>query len=202
MSFTKKDLFASLILGEVASWLVIAIIHNLNIKISLTRLLPVILPLVVLVGMYLAFWIGKWAGIIWQLAKFAASGVLNTLVDWGVLNLLIFITGIATGYYYSLFKAISFVIGATNSYVWNKFWTFEAGDSREAGKEFLQFFVVSLIGFGINVGIASLIVNYLHAPAGVSSKLWANAGAAAGSVAALIWNFLGYKLIVFKKKDA
>ena len=200
MKFTKKDIFASLLLGEIASWLLLVIINNLDIDFPLVGFLPVVLPLIVLAGMYVAFLIGRWAGIIWQLAKFAASGALNTLADWGVLNLLIFITGIATGYYYSLFKAISFIVGAINSYLWNKYWTFDAGNSKNVGKEFVQFFIVSLIGFGINVGVASFIVNYLQAPAGISLKLWANAGAAAGSVAALIWNFLGYKLIVFKKK--
>lgn len=76
--------------------------------------------------------------------------------------------------------------------------TFSAGQPKAVGKEFLQFFVVSCIGFALNVGLATLIVNVLGPQWGVSAKLWANVGALGGTLVGLVWNFLGYKLIVFK----
>ena len=59
--------------------------------------------------------------------------------------------------------------------------------------------VVSTIGLFINVGALSLIVNSIGAPGAVSPALWANIGALIATAASLIWNFLGYKFIVFRK---
>lgn len=135
-----------------------------------------------------------------QAVKFVLVGGLNTVIDFGVLNLLIFTTSIASGFGYAAFKGISFVAAVINSYFLNKFWTFKsAGNS---GKEFSQFFLVSLIGFGINVGVASLVVNAIANPfgfSGISDKIWANVGALAATFCAMAWNFIGYKFIVFKK---
>lgn len=131
--------------------------------------------------------------IIRQFAKFFVVGVLNTLLDLGILNLLIFISGISAGVGYSLFKAISFVVANLNSYIWNKRWTFKAAKGG-----FGQFFVISLIGLLINVGAASLVVNFVGPQLQFSPKVWANIGALFGSAAGLIWNFIGYKFIVFK----
>lgn len=134
-----------------------------------------------------------------QAIKFILVGILNTLIDLGVLNLLIFASGISTGFAYSAFKGISFTAAVTNSYFLNKFWTFKSRGAGAAKKEFAQFFIVSFIGFGINVGIASLVVNVIGPQFGVGNKLWANVGAICATFAAMTWNFLGYKFIVFKK---
>ena len=200
MAFTKKDFFAAVLLGEIVAWLGLAIHENLEILPSFHwALWAIALPLAALLGVYAAFLIGRKIPVVWQIAKFGSVGVLNTLVDWGVLNLLIFLTQIFSGPFYSLFKSASFVVAVLNSYFWNKFWTFSsAGGQKKTSKEFFQYILVSLVGFGINVGAASFLVNVWGAPAGVEPKLWANAGALLGTVLGMTWNFLGYKLIVFK----
>ena len=137
--------------------------------------------------------------IIKQAIKFILVGGLNTLIDLGILNVLIFITGIASGLGYSVFKGIYFTAAVINSYFLNKFWTFKAEGAKKGKKEFTQFFIVSLIGFGINVGVASFVVNIIGSQFGTGDKLWANVGAICATFAAMIWNFLGYKFIVFKK---
>jgi len=55
------------------------------------------------------------------------------------------------------------------------------------------------VGLGINVGIASWIVNIIGPLFGSPLKIWANIGAIAASIVTSVWNFLGYKFIVFKK---
>lgn len=136
-----------------------------------------------------------------QASKFVLVGILNTFIDFTVLNLLIFLTDIASGVGYSIFKGVSFIVAVINSYFLNKFWTFKsASDGKK--KEFIQFLAVSIGGFGINVGIASLIVNVVakqFSYSGVSETIWANIGALIATFCAMVWNFLGYKFIVFKK---
>ena len=129
-----------------------------------------------------------------QIIKFVIVGALNTLVDLAVLNLLIFLTGVASGTPFIFFKAVSFLVAVTNSYFWNRRWTF-----RSDKQVFIQFFMVSAIGLILNVGTASFLVNMLGPQFGLSAKIWANVGAAGGTLVVMTWNFLGYKFVVFKR---
>jgi putative flippase GtrA len=89
-------------------------------------------------------------------------------------------------------------VAVTNSYLWNKFWTFKSHENKETRKEFIQFVAISGVGFGINVIVASFIVNIIGPVGEISPRLWANIGAFAAIVISVFWNFLGYKFIVFK----
>lgn len=133
-----------------------------------------------------------------QFSKFVLVGVINTGIDIGVLNLLMWVSGHDKGVYYSVFKAISFTVAVINSYLMNKFWTFKERQTNNVGSQFTSFFFISLIGFGINVGVASLVVNILPQPNFISGRLWANFGALCATGVALVWNFIGYKVFVFK----
>lgn len=198
----KIDIISSLAIGELTAWLALSVIKNLMPNLPFTWALPVALPFIFLFGLWLAFQIGKKIAIIWQAAKFLMVGVLNTLVDLGVLNFLMLITSLSSGIAFSIFKTISFLAAVTNSYFWNKFWTFKNKDVTKvevkSGKEVLQFFVVSVIGWLINLGISSVIVNLIGPQFGLSPKLWANVGALCATGANMVWNFIGYRFIVFK----
>ncbi len=199
----KKDYLLVSIIGFLFGLLLLPILKNINfqvITLNFINALIIIITFIILanIALKIAFIIGRRAPVILQFAKFAAVGGLNTLLDLGILNLLIFLSGIAIGYWYSGFKAVSFIIASINGYFWNKYWTFGVGGSVNT-KEFAEFFTVSVIGFGINVGIASFLVNIVGSPAGIAGNLWANIGALAATAISLIWNFIGYKFIVFKK---
>lgn len=133
-----------------------------------------------------------------QLSKFGVVGISNTAIDFGILNLLIMVTGIYAGIAYSIFKIISFLGATVNSYLWNKFWSFEDHSRDDLKEEFLKFITVSGIGIVINVGVASLI-NMVGPYGDIDPKGWANISAAIATITVLTWNFLGYKLFVFKK---
>ena len=135
----------------------------------------------------------KKGDIFYQFSKFFLVGGMNVLIDLGILSLLIVLFKIDKGLWYSAFKGFSFLLATVNSYFWNKLWTFET----EKGK-FDRFLAVSLIGLLINVGTASLIVNLISIPFGLTAGAWAIIGALGGSLASLTLNFLGYKFIVFK----
>ncbi len=202
----KKDLIISACVGLLCAVLILPIAQNLGIKQALTLSLLVVLPVLSAAGMGMAYWLAQKIKIFYQLAKFVLVGGLNTFVDWGILNLLMFLTGIAAGSLYPVFKGVSFLVATTNSYFWNKLWTFKkvstpdmaAEEAQKSGREMLQFFIVSLVGFLINVGAATLLVNVLGPQWGLGAKLWANIGAMVGTLLGMSWNFLGYKLVVFK----
>lgn len=198
----NKDIFLAGFAGLLIGFLMLPILLNLsfadvfgNSWLGIAGFV-IGITIVTMAGMFVAKSLALYLPVILQLAKFIVVGVLNTLVDLGVLNLLILITDVALGPLYVVFKSISFVAAVSNSYVWNKYWTF--GSKNGETKEIVQFFAVSVIGFLINVGFASAIANFVSI-VGVSDKLMANFGALAGTAVGLIWNFLGYKFVVFKK---
>ncbi|MBI5147641.1 MAG: GtrA family protein [Parcubacteria group bacterium] len=137
-------------------------------------------------------------GIIGQLMKFGVVGVANTLVDFGVLNLLTYLTGIYSGAGVFFFNLVSFSAAVTNSYFWNRYWTFKAG-GEAAGVQFLEFIVVSVIGALINSGILFALTTFMVPPAGLSSPIWLNVAKLSATAVSMAWNFVGYKFIVFKK---
>lgn len=131
-----------------------------------------------------------------QFLKFICVGVVNTGVDFGILNLLMFGTGITSGTYYSVFKGISFVCAVVNSYIWNKRWTFGRGKQWDK-REFVKFLAVSTVAFGVNIGVASFLVNIVGPLWQISSYLWANFSAVAAAGITTLVNFFGYKFLVF-----
>ena len=210
ISFGKKDIIAGLIIGAMVAILAtIAMLIGIISKIPLWWSLIVVMPVLCLAGLYAAFLIGKKIRVVYQFAKFFLVGGLNTLIDFEVLNILMRQTGIAKGEFIILFNAISFTIAITNSYLWNRFWTFkEARDvqvrKESVGKEFVQFLIVSLIGMGLNSGIVYATATYMKPLFGLGQVLWTNFAKALATGASLIWNFIGYKFIVFnvnKTKD-
>ncbi|MDD5731534.1 MAG: GtrA family protein [Patescibacteria group bacterium] len=138
---------------------------------------------------------------VFQVMKFALVGAINTIIDLGVLNLLMFVSGISSGIFYLIFKATSFTLAVANSYFMNKYWTFRS-EGKIKGKEFSKFFLISIVGFIINVGSASIVVNLIPNFLGVAPQIWGNIGALAGTFLGLAWNFLGYKFVVFEKVNS
>ncbi len=221
MNFSKKDLIISVIIGEAAAWLLFALSRGIlpaekySDFSGLIKILPIIFPIVTGFCFYIAYLVSKKIAIIYQIAKFVLVGGFNTLFDWGVLSLSIHIFrnywqieakdvllaafGLTIAFY-SLFKSISFVLSAANSYTLNKFWTFQNKNIEKTGKELSQFFLITICGFGIKVGIASLVFKFVSPLAGLNSDQWAIAAAIVATAISMVWNFLGYKFIVFNGK--
>lgn len=195
----KTDTIISIIIGFLIGIFFFIVLKNIEVKIPYLWLLIVVFPFLSLLGMYIVSVLGRRFLIIYQTGKFALAGALSTFIDLGILNILIWMSGIATGPSYSIFKGISFLVAVINGYFWNKRWTFEKKGELFVLKEFSKFLAVAAIGLLINVGIASTVVNIIGPQFGMSVKLWASVGAVTASLFAWIWNFLSSKFIVFKK---
>lgn len=195
----KKDFLLVLVIGAAVGLLIQPIIVNLVAEPAFVLRVSVFLGLVAFAPFALAVasWLGKIWAVLYQFAKFGAVGTLNSFIDLGFLNLLIYLSGIAAGWPFSVFKAISFLIATTNSYFWNKYWTFGSTNRSTAG-EVTKFYTIAVVGSFVNVSVASFVVNGLSRPEIITPNLWANIGALAGIFSALFWNFLGYKFLVFK----
>lgn len=146
-----------------------------------------------------------------QLSKFVVVGVLNTLIDLLGFNLLRKFTKLKA----IVASYISSTIAMVNSYVLNKYWTFESQQSgSSAATEAGKFFFSTVIGiYVIHNGIVwifsekftffSKIAYAITSRLPVLNKLserfvYDNVAKVAGIAGSLVWNFLLYKFWVFK----
>lgn len=204
----KKDYFLVTLIGFLVGWLSLLPVQNLGLlrigdaALSFTpktiAALVIGFTLLAPILFYVLRFFSRFIPVFVQFGKFAAVGTLNTFLDIGILNLLMALTGIASGAWFSAFKAVSFIVSITNSYFWNKFWTFESKTAVRAG-EYGLFLLVALGGVFINVSVATVLVNVFGAPEGFNPRVWANVGALIAVFAAMLWNFIMYRRVVFRR---
>jgi len=214
MKFTKRDLFFSIITGFTTGFIAWRIFIFLNVpttyricdlglcwpRYSISWLwLVVIVPVLWILGINLGYFLGRWFGFFNQFGKFSAIGFTNAAVDFGILNLLIFYSGAASGVLFSVFKGISFVVAAIHSYLWNKYWVFDVAKNGAGRQEFFKFFGITVLALLINVAAASIVVNIIGPQFDLTGEAWANVGAVIGSAVALIVSFVGFRMFVFRK---
>lgn len=200
MRLTARDLVFGAINGAFIGILAPFIFSNLTLKLPVPVVIFVpLLAFLSALGIAVGYFLSKIRPFFFQLSKFGLIGVANTVVDLGIYNLFIYMSDVSSGYMIAVFKSFSVLAAIVNSYVWNKFWSFEKKEVRNMGEEFTQFLMVSLVGLLLNVGITAFVVNVIGAPAGVADKTWANVGGLTASILVLTWNFIGYKFLVFKK---
>lgn len=134
-----------------------------------------------------------------QFGKFFIVGILNTGLDFAVLNFLMWITQTYKGTSIIIFSTISFSIAVTNSYFLNKYWTFGDQSKEKAPQQFIKFMGVAIIGLILNNSIIYAITTLINPIFGLTLVLWANFAKVIATGVVLAWNFAGYKLFVFKK---
>ena len=199
----KSDVIIGLITGEITAWYFIILFKGLMAKSGTVALvfwsLPVVFPLLTVFCLWIAHFIGKTLLFVFQLAKFLLIGVMATIVDLGLLGLMVLISGITAGIGYAVIKGISFIVATCAKYMGDKVWAFEQKETAKMGSEFVKFFLVTLIGLVINVSIASFTVNQIGPQFGLTAEVWANIGGIVAAFGTVLWNFVGYKFLVFKK---
>ena len=133
-----------------------------------------------------------------QFSRFFVVGVINAAIFLGVLNLLTWISGIYSGLLLVWFNCVAFILALLNSYFLNKKWTF--GD--RAGHENIvvaRFVVVTVIGLVINTAVLYIMTTLFGPQFGISPAWWVNVSSVVATGFSLIWNFAGYKYMVFIK---
>ena len=123
-----------------------------------------------------------------HLLKFLVVGVMNFLVDYGVLSLL---NG-ALGMPLVFANIISYSCGIINSFIMNRYWTFKI-KLKFFSVHFLKFIFVNLVSLGVNT-LAVYILGDLYSLPNIVAKLIA-------TVFSFVVNFSGNKLLVFREDD-
>jgi putative flippase GtrA len=135
--------------------------------------------------------------------KFSIVGTIGAVVDFGTLYLLHGVLGL----HIVLSNTCSFTAAVLSNFVWNRYWTYPDSRSKPIRMQLLQFFVVNVVGWGINTGLLVLLrfpctsltgglgqhlSLGLHAD--LTYKLGYNLAKAIATVIVLFWNFFVNRL--------
>jgi putative flippase GtrA len=197
----QKDVLSAVVTGlttGVIGWRILVYLGSVLPMGINPVVLVVAVPVAWVTGVQLGYFLSAFFRPFAQFGRFACIGFANALVDFGVLYVLIAWSGLAAGGAYTFFKAISFSFATVHSYLWNKYWAFDASRTAGGGRELLSFIGVALSSLLVNVIAASLVVAVR--PASFAAASWAGVGAIVGSATALIFSFMGFRLFVFRKK--
>ena len=116
--------------------------------------------------------------------RFCCVGVSGTVIDFGLTWLCKEIFKIPKFFA----NAIGFVVAATNNYILNRIWTW-GSTNENVGAEYTKFFIVSLIGLGLNTLILYICNEKLKFGFYFSKVI------ATGFV--LLWNFFANNYFTF-----
>lgn len=135
--------------------------------------------------------------LITKFIKFAVVGASGAVIDFGLTALCKGILGIPD----LLANAIGFTVAATSNYFLNRIWTWKS-TSKEVGVEYAKFFIVSLVGLGLNSLFVFLLKDISIVPRFVYTTLdwdfWVAKIIATAIV--MVWNFLANNFFTFRKK--
>jgi len=127
--------------------------------------------------------------------KFAIVGGIGFVIDTGVLSLLVFLLHLGEGRRRLLAKAISFTLAVISNFIWNRRWTYPESRSKPVSKQLVQFFVLNLVGLGINLLVFGFVDSLTTPWLGHVLALYAAQIAAVG--VAMIWNFFANRFITY-----
>jgi putative flippase GtrA len=126
-------------------------------------------------------------GLVAQLSRFVAIGVLSAAVDFGTYQGLL-----ALGTWVHAAKAISFILGTTTAYLLNRRFTFGASEGGRA--RFAGFVLLYGTTFAINIGMNALMLAVLPQVPLRISLAWVIAQGTATAI-----NFVMLRTVVFRR---
>jgi putative flippase GtrA len=139
-------------------------------------------------------------------------GVIGTVLDFGVFNLLHNVLGVPQ----VLANTVSITAAIVNNYLWSRFWVYPETRDRQGGKKFLQFVIVSLIAWALNTailwttdrwifgeqGLLAGTVGFIATALGMEhSVLSSNMAKVIATGIVLFWNFFANRLWTFADVD-
>lgn len=126
------------------------------------------------------------SGLLQQITRFVAVGVVAALVDFGVYHLMLHL-----GLVVPVSKGISFILGTTTAYLLNRRFTF-TGETGGRGR-FAAFVALYGVTFVVNVGVNSLSLALLPQIAFQTTIAWVIAQGTATVI-----NFVMLRTVVFR----
>lgn len=184
----QRDIIYSAICGLAVSWIAADFFNNYAL------IFLFILPLMAVAGLWLFDLIGTKVPFVRQVGKFSLAGAFADVIDIKVFQLLFLFLPVPL-----FIKFISSIVAILIKYWINKFWAFEKNGITGLNKEMIKFFIITIGGLLLNICVFYFFTQIIGPQFSLSTYLWVELSIILSALGAAIWNFLGYKFIVFKK---
>lgn len=138
---------------------------------------------------------------IMEFIKFCLIGGSGMVVDLAMVYLsmqILMVSGIiSTSYRFRTARTIGFAFAVTSNFLLNRRFTFQGASRGNIRRQYLSFFIVSILGFIVNFSISV----YLHEHIAFFNRYYLLA-ALMGILGGTLINFAGSKFFVFKQKQS
>jgi dolichol-phosphate mannosyltransferase len=126
-----------------------------------------------------------------KIFKFALVGALGTITNLAIFFLLVD----KLKFDKTIISILVFIIAGAQNYILNHIWTFRQNTRGEkiSLKGLLKFLGTALIGLAVNLLVLNLTVKFINLP-------YVAIAQGIGILAGMIFNYIGSKYFVFKKK--
>jgi putative flippase GtrA len=131
--------------------------------------------------------------LVHEMAKFGVVGAINTVVHFGLFNLL----HLRYGWGPLTSNGIAIAVAATSSYYMNRHWTFRHRARTGAGREYSLFFLLNGVGWIISQACVAITTYVLDLTGAVAS----NGALVVGVALGMGFRFATYKRWVFLPLD-
>ncbi len=135
------------------------------------------------------------SGALGQFARFCVVGTSNAVIDFGVLNAALAVFPTRATAPLLAYNSVAVVLAATNSFVWNRRFTFRVRGPLQAG-EIVRFAVVAIGTAGLN-DLVLLALSGLFPALMASGALGANGLKLGAILGAMALSFFGMRCWVF-----
>jgi dolichol-phosphate mannosyltransferase len=128
-----------------------------------------------------------------EFSKFCLVGLTGLVVDTAVLVSLVDHASLDPR-----FAAVfAFTAAVSWNYLFNRIWAFRSGRLTPISSSYVFFVAICLGGLGVRIGVMHLLIAY----AGMGVKPWYILASFIGIAAATVFNFMGSKYVVFRRKS-
>jgi putative flippase GtrA len=207
------DIIFALVLGRLIGFLVGDFLREWGIDIGLYWgiLIWIIFPVFSLFCLWVVHAIGRKFLAVFQLAKFVLVGAGATIIDLKIFEFLAWLFLEQVPFAPIVAKSISFLTSTSLKYWGNKYWAFQEyqlpsephfdvaqDDQRDIKTEMAQFFFITLVGLLIDT-IAFYFFMQMDSSISLPAGIWLKLSVIFAALTAALWNFLGYKYLVFRR---
>lgn len=134
-----------------------------------------------------------------RFSKFSVVGAANAAVDYGVLNLLIWLYQPDSNTNIVLFNLLALIAANVNSYIGNAFWTFRER-AEPTSRQRVLFALQALVNIGVSSGLFWACIHLLSAYTSLPLFVGENIAKTISIITASVMSFFIMRYLVFSRK--
>lgn len=134
-----------------------------------------------------------------RFSQFTLVGILNASVDFGVLNLFLWLAPTRNPWELALFNGVALVLANINSYWWNTRWTFRSRAERDL-RQAVLFAMQVLVNIGVSSALFWVLIHPLLTNTDIPTYLVGNVAKLISVLVASTISFFIMRYLVFSRK--